>query len=82
MNVPVVDTIGAGDTFHGGLLSWLEFRGKMSRKALGELTEEELRAALLFANKAASLVCTRRGAEPPSMAEVEALAPENDGNVR
>jgi fructokinase len=82
IEVPVVDTIGAGDTFHGGLLSWLELRGKMSRKALGELTEEELHAALLFANKAASLVCTRRGAEPPSMAEVEALSPGNTGNVR
>ncbi|MDR2029150.1 MAG: carbohydrate kinase [Treponema sp.] len=75
IEVPVVDTIGAGDTFHGALLSWLELGGKMSPQALGELTEEELYGALLFANKAASLVCARRGAEPPSMAEVEALSP-------
>ncbi|MDR1970553.1 MAG: carbohydrate kinase [Treponema sp.] len=73
VDLPVVDTIGAGDTFHGALLSWLELKGKMSRSAIAGLTEGELYEALLFANKAASLVCNRRGAEPPSLAEVEAL---------
>ncbi|MDR0561873.1 MAG: carbohydrate kinase [Spirochaetaceae bacterium] len=71
--VAVADTIGAGDTFHGGLLSWLELKGKMSRSDIAALAPEELQEALLFANKAASLVCTRRGAEPPSFAEVEAF---------
>jgi fructokinase len=73
VDVPVVDTIGAGDTFHGALLSWLERRGKMSRSSLAALTENELYEALFFANKAASLVCSKQGAEPPALAEVEAL---------
>jgi len=73
VDVKVVDTIGAGDTFHAGLLSWLEIKGKMSRSAIAGLTEAELAQALFFANKAASLVCSRRGAEPPTLAEVEAL---------
>jgi fructokinase len=73
VDLPVVDTIGAGDTFHGALLSWLERKGRMSRPAIAALPEEELREALFFANKAASLVCNRRGAEPPTLAEVEAL---------
>jgi fructokinase len=73
VDLPVVDTIGAGDTFHGAFLSWLEIHGKMSRTAIAGLGAEELREALWFANKAASLVCSRRGAEPPSLAEVEAL---------
>lgn len=71
-DVQVVDTIGAGDTFHAGFLSWLEMNGKMSRKAITELTESELTEALSFANLAASLVCSKRGAEPPTLAEMEA----------
>ncbi|MDR2178021.1 MAG: carbohydrate kinase [Treponema sp.] len=70
---PVADTIGAGDTFHGALLSWLESKGRMSRAAVEALDREELREALRFANRAAALVCGRRGAEPPTRAEVEAL---------
>jgi fructokinase len=35
--------------------------------------ETELHDALFFANKAASLVCSKHGAEPPTMAEMEAL---------
>ncbi|MDR2494337.1 MAG: carbohydrate kinase [Spirochaetaceae bacterium] len=69
----VVDTIGAGDTFHGALLSWLDLKGKMSRSKLVSLTEGELHEALFFANKAASLVCARQGADPPTLPEVEAL---------
>jgi len=73
VDLPVVDTIGAGDTFHGALLAWLEMKEKMSRSALVSLSESELYSAIYFANKAASIVCTRAGAEPPSRKEVEAL---------
>jgi fructokinase len=75
VDLPVKDTIGAGDTFHGALLAWLEMKGRMSRAAIAALTEAELRDALFFANKAASLVCARQGADPPALAEVEALQP-------
>jgi fructokinase len=71
IDVTVKDTIGAGDTFHGAFLSWLELKEKMSRSSLVSLTETELYDALFFANKAASLVCSRRGAEPPKLREVE-----------
>ncbi|MDR2364049.1 MAG: carbohydrate kinase [Spirochaetaceae bacterium] len=73
VDLPVADTIGAGDTFHGAFLSWLERKGKMSREGLRSFTKKELYEALFFANKAASLVCSRHGADPPSLAEVEAL---------
>ncbi|MDR0624237.1 MAG: carbohydrate kinase [Treponema sp.] len=73
VQVPVVDTIGAGDTFHGALLSWLEIHGKMSRPAIAALDETDLYGALFFANKAASLVCAKQGADPPTLAEIEAL---------
>ena len=73
VDLPVADTIGAGDTFHGAFLSWLELKGKMSRSALAGLSEADLYNALYFANKAASIVCTRHGAEPPTRREVENL---------
>lgn len=73
VNLPVVDTIGAGDTFHGAFLSWLERKGKMSRPQVAALSETELYDALFFANKAASIVCSRAGAEPPGLREVENL---------
>jgi fructokinase len=72
-HLPIVDTIGAGDTFHGAFISWLEEHGRMSRKSLGVLSEDEIREALIFANKAAAIVCSRKGAEPPTLAEIEAL---------
>ncbi|MDR1506596.1 MAG: carbohydrate kinase [Treponema sp.] len=71
LELPVIDTIGAGDTFHGALLSWLEINGRMSRKALSCLDEADMRSALVFANKAASIVCSRKGANPPGLAEMD-----------
>jgi fructokinase len=75
VDLPVADTIGAGDTFHGAFLAWLEIKEKMSRHSLANLSETELYDALFFANKAASIVCSRRGAEPPILKEVERLKP-------
>ena len=66
----VADTVGAGDTFQGAFLAWLEKRGKMSHNAIANLSENDLRDALTFANKAAAFVCTRKGAQPPTLEEV------------
>ncbi|MCX7655470.1 MAG: carbohydrate kinase [Treponemataceae bacterium] len=77
VEVPVADTIGAGDTFHGAFLAWLERRGKLSTLILPTLSQEELMETLSFANLAASLVCTRHGAEPPTMAELQAFKAKN-----
>jgi fructokinase len=73
VDMPVLDTIGAGDTFHGAFLSWIEQNDKMSLPALTSLSEQELYEALYFANKAASLVCSKQGAEPPFLTEVLSL---------
>jgi len=66
----IADTVGAGDTFLGAFLSWLELHGKMSLNAIANMSEEDLHQALTFANKAAAIVCTRTGAEPPWMPEI------------
>jgi ribokinase len=60
--ITAVDTTGAGDAFNGAL-------------AVALAASRELAEALRFANAAAALACTRRGAQPamPTLAEVEKL---------
>lgn len=69
--VPVVDTVGAGDAFSAGLLTALAERGIMSRADLLRLPGAEVIAALRFAAAVAAITCTRAGANPPTHAEVE-----------
>ena len=60
----VVDTVGAGDTFMAGFLDgWVKFN-------LG------LEASLERGAAAASIVCSRRGPQPPTSAEVDDLIAE------
>jgi fructokinase len=70
-SVSVVDTIGAGDTFHAALLYRLDKAGVRTREGLAAMDEAFLRDVLVFANGAAALDCTKRGAEPPTLAELE-----------
>jgi fructokinase len=72
VKVPIlVDTVGAGDTFLGAFLVWLDKRGKLSHNGIADLSEDDLYNALVFANKAAAIVCGRKGAEPPYMEEMD-----------
>lgn len=70
IRVAVSDTVGAGDSFTSGLLAWLERAGRLGREAIRGVTPDELRTALTFANTAASVTCTRAGAQPPTLAEM------------
>lgn len=67
-----VETTGAGDTFCGCVLHYICQHG------LEGLTEENLKEMLVFANAAASLITTRKGAlrVMPQRKEVEALLAE------
>ncbi len=64
-----IETTGAGDTFCGGVLHFVLLHG------LREYSSEELTDMLKFANAAASIVTTRRGAlrVMPSIEEITAL---------
>ncbi len=57
--VRVVDTIGAGDAFGGGLLAWWLERG------LDRVTVDALAEAAAFGTRVASVVVSRAGADPP-----------------
>ncbi|MCR5826576.1 MAG: carbohydrate kinase [Oscillospiraceae bacterium] len=65
----VIETTGAGDTFCASVLHFVLCNG------LDNLTEQQLHAMLRFANAAAYIVTTRRGAirSMPEPAEVEAV---------
>jgi len=69
--VVVVDTVGAGDTFHAALLARLAERGLLGRPALASLDDAALADLLDYAITAAGITCTRRGADLPRAAEVE-----------
>lgn len=64
-----IETTGAGDTFFGSSLHFV------LEKGLESLSEEDLKEMLTFANAAASIITTRKGALKvmPSREEVEAL---------
>ena len=63
--VEVVDTVGAGDAFCGGLLAHLWQAGVTDRAALEALDHDGWLGALSFAVTVAGLTCTRPGADPP-----------------
>lgn len=69
----VIETTGAGDTFCASVLNFVLEHG------LDGLTADDLHAMLRFANAAAYLVTTKRGAIPalPEREQVEALLSAN-----
>ena len=70
---PLVDTVGAGDSFQAALLSWLARGQIVSQAQLEALDEAALLALGRYAAAAAGINCTRAGAEPPTEAEILAL---------
>jgi fructokinase len=67
---PLVDTVGAGDTFQAATLAALAEHGWLSRTALAGLDAPAAAAVLGFAARAAALTCSRRGADLPRRAEL------------
>lgn len=67
--VEVVDTIGAGDAFGAAVLAWLHER-HLLRPEL-RVSQDDVKCLLEYACLAASLTCSRAGAEPPWRSEME-----------
>lgn len=77
--ITVADTVGAGDSFAGGLLSALAAAGLARPDALREAADRgdgALAAALRTAVTVSAITCERPGADPPTAAELAGrLAP-------
>jgi fructokinase len=70
--VTVVDTVGAGDSFGAALLAALVEREALEPGSTQPLDDSLLEAAVEYAVTASAITCTRRGAVPPSRAEIDA----------
>src|SRR5438105_12579144 len=70
--VEVVDTIGAGDAFGAAALAWLYDRNALDSDFT--VSQMELESLVEFSCLAASLTCTRSGADPPSRSEMQGVA--------
>lgn len=67
-DVAVVDTVGAGDSFMGGMIDalWgMGLRGAHSREKLRALSEDRLRVIIDRASAASDVTVSRKGANPP-----------------
>ena len=73
VQVDVVDTVGAGDTFTAGLLAALCSAGLLTKLAIRGLNRDQLEAMLRFAARAASVTVSRAGADPPWAEEMEPI---------
>ncbi|MFD0276409.1 carbohydrate kinase [Kitasatospora sp. NPDC127111] len=74
----VVDTVGAGDAFTGGLLHRLGRLGRLGGRLDG-LTLDEVGDACRFAARVAALTCSVAGPNPPWPADLRAAAPRESG---
>jgi len=70
MQVNVVDTVGAGDTFQAAMLTWLAEHDCLSIGGVSQLDAAALRDLLGFATRAAAITCSRRGADLPRRHEL------------
>ncbi|MBP0649500.1 hypothetical protein J8J40_20860 [Mycobacterium tuberculosis] len=75
--VDVVDTVGAGDTFQATMLARLDEMDLLAPERLATLDFAVLTEVVRFAAAAAAVTCTRRGADLPRRAEVEAFLAEH-----
>ncbi|EBA15891.1 putative Fructokinase [Roseobacter sp. SK209-2-6] len=68
--VVVSDTVGAGDSFNAGFLTYLNDQDLLNKEKVALLSDEHLQRALTFAVQVASITVSRAGANPPRRAEL------------
>jgi fructokinase len=78
---PVIDTIGAGDTFGAGFVAWWTAAGLGRHDLVGRLRGERLARAVATAHAAAAVVVTRRGCDPPRPADLPVGWPPVPGGL-
>ena len=61
----VADTVGAGDTFTAGVLTYLHRNDLLTKASIAALSLEHLKGAIDLAARAAAITVSRPGADPP-----------------
>jgi fructokinase len=70
--IQIADTVGAGDSYTGGLLARLSEKGLLTIDGVRKIDRAALKDALDFANRVAAITCSRPGADPPWRNELAA----------
>ncbi len=65
--IEVQDSIGAGDTFHAGVLAAMSRAGQLTVEALDRLDRATVEGVLAQGTAAAALNCMESGCDPPSL---------------
>ncbi|MFA5446695.1 MAG: carbohydrate kinase [Sphaerochaeta sp.] len=77
IDLPVIDTVGAGDTFSGSILTYLHdrdyFGSDGNTPRMGNLSLAVIEEALRWATAASAINCNRKGCDPPTSEEIAAL---------
>lgn len=71
IRVNISDTVGAGDIFHAGMLSFLYKKKFLTKNKLENLSKKTWIECLNYATKAATINCMREGCNPPSELEIK-----------
>ncbi|AVV44497.1 carbohydrate kinase [Streptomyces sp. ID05-04B] len=74
VTTPVVDTVGAGDSFTAGLLHHLGARGLLGGRLTG-VGLDEVAEACRFGARVAALTCSVAGPNPPWLEQLPELSP-------
>jgi len=77
--VDVIDTVGAGDTFHAALLVALDQQQLLKPDAIEAAPLAAIARAVDFAIMASSITCSRRGADLPTLDDVESVMRGSNG---
>ena len=76
IDLPVIDTVGAGDTFSGSILTYLHDRGSFGRDGESRRCTRSPhghRGGAYGASAASAINCSRKGCDPPTKEEVASL---------
>lgn len=70
VEIAVMDTVGAGDSFQSALLHGLNQHGAFEKSCLEQLSLKDLKDILQFSVFASGMTCTRKGADLPYAREL------------
>ncbi len=68
--IKVIDSVGAGDTFIGGIISYLDNHNFLNKNKLKDISRKNFLECIQFASKVAEKNCGKEGCNPPFLNKV------------